>query len=369
MESTARVRYAVVGAGHIAQVAVLPAFEHARESSELVAIVSSDPTKRQELGARYGVDHLGGYEDFEEVLRAAHADAVYIALPNHLHREYTERAARIGVHVLCEKPMATNVPSCQGMIDATRQHGVKLMIAYRLHFEEANLRAIELVRQGELGDVEIFTSLLTQQVRPGDIRTRDDAGGGALLDLGVYPVNTVRNLFDQEPVEVFGFAYIGHDERFHNVDQTTMAVLRFPSGRLAKFCVSQAAAGVASYRVVGGRGDLLVEEAFEYEGERRHVLTIDGNTRRKKFPPVDQFAPLLIYFARCIREGLDPEPSGEEGMADVRVLAAIMQSAGTGLPAVLEPFQRRQRPDLSQLINVPPVIRPATVHAQPPSVG
>src|SRR3954454_19136918 len=102
---SSRVRYAVVGAGNIAQVAVLPAFEHARESCELVALVSGDPTKRQELSAKYDIAHVGGYDQYEELLAASRADAVYITLPNSLHREYTERAARAGVHVLCEKPM------------------------------------------------------------------------------------------------------------------------------------------------------------------------------------------------------------------------------------------------------------------------
>src|SRR6185436_15276776 len=177
------------------QIAMLPAFDHARESCQLAAIISSDPTKRQELSAKYSVEHVGDYDQYEAVLQASRADAVYIALPNNLHREYTERAARVGVHVLCEKPMAVTVPECQAMIDACRQNDVRLMIAYRLHFEEANLRAIDLIRKGQLGDPRLFNSYLTQQVRPGDIRTRDDAGGGALLDLGVYPVNAARYLF------------------------------------------------------------------------------------------------------------------------------------------------------------------------------
>src|SRR3954469_24098748 len=145
-----RVRYAVVGAGHIAQVAVLPAFEHARESCELVAIVSGDPAKRQELSAKYDLAFAGDYAQYEDVLTTSRADAVYIALPNTLHREYAERAARVGVNVLCEKPMAVTQADCQAMIDAAKQNNVRLMIAYRLHFEEANLRAVDLIRKGQL---------------------------------------------------------------------------------------------------------------------------------------------------------------------------------------------------------------------------
>src|SRR4051794_16817035 len=144
MSGPRKVRYAVVGAGHIAQTAVLPAFAHAVETSELVAIVSSDEAKRRALGQRYRVSLTAGYEDYERVLSSGDIDAVYLALPNQLHREYSERAARQGVHVLCEKPMAASEGDCQAMLEACDDNDVKLMIAYRLHFEEANLRAIEL---------------------------------------------------------------------------------------------------------------------------------------------------------------------------------------------------------------------------------
>jgi len=138
------VRYAVVGLGHIAQVAVLPAFAHARRNSKLVAVVSADRTKRRELTRRYRLEHAFSYEQFDDCLREV--DAVYIALPNSMHAEYTVRAAKAGVHVLCEKPMAVTVRECQQMIAACRQARVKLMIAYRLHFETVNLSAMDLAR-------------------------------------------------------------------------------------------------------------------------------------------------------------------------------------------------------------------------------
>src|SRR5688500_591445 len=144
------VRYAVVGLGHIAQVAMLPAFAHARRNSKLVALVSDDARKRRELARRYRVAATYSYDEFEECLEQV--DAVYIALPNSMHAEYTIRAARAGVHVLCEKPMAVTARECERMIAAARDHRVKLMIAYRLHFEEINLGAIELVRRGRSGE-------------------------------------------------------------------------------------------------------------------------------------------------------------------------------------------------------------------------
>src|SRR6186713_2890736 len=145
------VRYAVVGLGHIAQVAVLPAFAHARRNSQLMALVSGDSTKRKALSRKYGVPHVYPYEAFEQCLNEV--DAVYIALPNSMHAEYTIRAAQAGVHVLCEKPMAVTVRECQRMIAACRHARVKLMVAYRLHFESLNLAAMEMARLGQLGEL------------------------------------------------------------------------------------------------------------------------------------------------------------------------------------------------------------------------
>src|ERR671915_232551 len=158
-----RIRYAVVGLGHIAQVAVLPAFAHATRNSQLVAVVSGDRTKRRELAKRYRLEGVFTYEEFDECLETV--DAVYIALPNSMHAEYTVRAARAGVHVLCEKPMAVTVAECQRMVDACASHRVKLMIAYRLHFEEINLRTVDLIRKGRIGEPKYFNSSFSMTVR------------------------------------------------------------------------------------------------------------------------------------------------------------------------------------------------------------
>ncbi len=146
--SKKRIRYAVVGLGHIAQVAVLPAFRNT-SNSELFALVSSDPTKLAKLGKKYGIEHLYSYADYGRAL--SNVDAVYIALPNHLHCEYAVRAAAAGVHVLCEKPMAVHEEDCRAMIKASRQNHAKLMVAYRLHFEAGNLEAISTCQEREIG--------------------------------------------------------------------------------------------------------------------------------------------------------------------------------------------------------------------------
>src|SRR6187399_274236 len=262
-----RIRYAVVGAGNIAQVAVLPAFAHAKENSELVALISGDEEKRHELGERYSINTVGDYEDFETVLETARVDAVYICTPNTKHLEFAVRAAERGVHVLCEKPLAMSVEDCQLIEQACERNGVHLMVAYRLHFEEANLKAIEVARSGKLGTPRLFSSFFSHVVRAGDIRREPEVGGGASYDLGVYCINAARHLFGAEPVEVFANV-IEKD----GTDDTVTVLLKFPEDGLAHFCISNSVAGVSSYRIAGDQGDLRVEPAFEYSEGNTHYL-------------------------------------------------------------------------------------------------
>jgi predicted dehydrogenase len=362
-----KVRFAVVGAGNIAQGAVLPSFQHT-ENAELVAVLSSDDDKRAEIGRRYRLSHTGSYDDLERVLRESEADAAYITVPNTMHREYTERIAAVGVHVLCEKPMATTEDDCRAMILAAEQAKIKLMIAYRLHFEKANLTAVEIVRSGRIGEPRVFDALLTQEVRPGDIRTRAETGGGALFDLGPYCVNAARYLFREEPLEVAAMSVLGTDELSSEVDEATSALLRFPDGKMAQFSVNQGASDVSSFRIIGTEGDLRLDPASVYETDLVHYLTVKGRTQTQRFPVRDQFAAQIVYFADCIREDRDPEPSGWEGLADVRVLAAVARSAQTGQLVTLPPFERSHRPDLSQNIEKPPIEATPPFHAPQPTV-
>jgi glucose-fructose oxidoreductase len=369
-EEGRRVRYAVVGLGHIAQVAVLPAFAHARENSELVCLISDDREKLEKLGRKYRVEHRYDYDQFEEALRASAADAVYIALPNHLHREYTERAAAAGVHVLCEKPMAVTEEDCEAMIDACDRNGVKMMIAYRLHFEEANLRAVEVVQSGKLGDVRIFNSVFTMNVKEGDIRLNPRSeGGGTLYDIGIYCINAARYLFEDEPVEVEAFSARNGERRFsaEGVDEMTSATLRFPGDRLASFVTSFGTSDVSRLQVVGTKGNLVLDPAYEYAGELEHQVTIDGRTRTRSFPKRDQFAAELVYFSECVMTGEEPEPSGREGLGDVRIIRALYESADTGRPVRLAPFDKDERPTLEQEIRKPPVAKPGLVNTEAPS--
>jgi glucose-fructose oxidoreductase len=364
-----RVRYAVVGLGYISQAAVLPAFVHAAENSEVTALVSGDAVKRRRLSKKYGVPHTYSYEDYDECLGSGEVDAVFIALPNHLHREYTVRAARASVHVLCEKPMAVTERDCEAMIEACDRNGVKLMIAYRLHFERANLEAVEIVRSGGIGEPRIFASVFSQQVEEGNVRLKREMGGGTLYDIGIYCINAARYLFRDEPTEVFAWSGSNGERRFREVDEMTSAILRFPGERLASFTCSFGAAGVSAYQVVGTRGDLRVDPAYEFADDLEHHLTVGGRTRERTFPKRDQFAPELIHFSDCVLRGEDPEPSGREGLADVRVIRALLRSVRTGRPVRLAGFEPGRRPDLSQEMRRPAVGKPELVRAEAPSGG
>jgi len=358
-----KVRYAVVGLGHIAQVAVLPAFAHARENSELAALVSGDPVKREELARRYGVPRACGYDELEDCLRGGGVDAVYIALPNSMHREYAERAAEAGVHVLCEKPMAVTEEECGAMMRAARRNGVRLMIAYRLHFEQANLEAIEIVRSGRIGELRLFDATFAMHVADGNIRLERRMGGGTLYDIGIYCINAARNLFRDEPIEVQA-ACAG---RRGDVEESASCVLRFPGERLATFTCSFGASKVSAYRIVGTRGDLRLDPAFEYAGTLRHHLTVGGETQERDFDKRDQFAPELVYFSDCVPGSRDPEPSGDEGLADVRLIRALYESARTGKTVKPPGVERARRPGMEQEVHRPPVDKPEVVHAESPS--
>lgn len=361
------IRYAVVGLGHIAQVAVLPAFAHASTTSRLVALVSDDREKLKELGDRYGIEHRVGYDDFDSLLQRGEIDAVYITLPNHLHREYTERAAIAGVHVLCEKPMAVTEQDCRAMIRTCEENGVLLMVAYRLHFEPANLKAAALAREGGLGDVRIFNSVFTMQVKEGNIRLKQETGGGTLYDIGIYCINAARSLFRADPMEVFAFSASTGEHRFQEVDEMTTAVLRYPDERLATFTVSFGAADVSSYTVVGTEGSLRVQPAYEYAGALKHHLTRGEKTQIKSFRKRDQFAAELDYFSRCVRRGKLPEPSGAEGLADVQIIEALLRSALTGRPVTLD-IATDRLPTQGQEYAMPATRKPTLVNVESPTV-
>lgn len=362
-----KIRYAVVGLGWFAQTAALPAFAQT-ENSELTALISDDPVKMAELAERYGgAQRTFSYEEYDDCLSSGLIDAVYIALPNHLHCDYTVRAGRQGIHVLCEKPMAVTAEECERMIQACEQGGAKLMIAYRLHLEPANLEAIDIVQSGQIGEPRLFNSVFSQQVEQGNIRLQDETGGGTLGDIGIYCINAARYLFQAEPIEAFAIAASQKEPRFQEVAEMTSAILRFPDDRVASFTCSFGGAKVSRYDVVGTKGDLHLDPAYAWDQELKYALTINGETQEKTFPLHSQLAAEFTYFSDCILQNKDPEPSGKEGLIDVRIIQALHQSIEQGQPIPLELPTRSHRPTPAQTVKRPSAQeKPDLVHASSP---
>jgi predicted dehydrogenase len=362
--SRRKVRYAVVGLGHIAQVAVLPAFAHARRNSRLTAIVSGDPEKLAAVGDKYRVPVRGSYDELDACLR--NVDAVYIATPNTEHADIAVRAAHAGVHVLCEKPLSTTDADCERIISACREAGVRIMTAYRLHFEPITIEVLELVRSGTIGEPRYFTSEFSMIAKPDNIRTRPETGGGTLYDLGVYCINAARMVFDAEPTQVFAYSIDGARSGFPGIDDTTAAMLRFNGDRLATFVTSFGAADASSYRIVGTEGDICVDPAYEYAEALGYELTIGEKTTKKRGKRVDQFAAELLYFSDCVLDDCEPEPSADEGAWDLRIIDALYESSRTGEPISLRPFDGEPGPSPDQAMRQPPVRKPETVNVETP---
>lgn len=358
-----KVRYAVVGGGWISQAAFMPGVAQTG-NSELTALVTGDPEKARALGERYGLQTFS-YDEYRKALGSNLFDAVYLALPNGMHRDYALPALESGHHLLLEKPMATSVEDCESIIAAAQASGAKLMIAYRLHFEPGTLDAIARVRRGEIGEPLFFASAFSQHVAPDNHRAHQGYWAGPVTDMGPYPINAARNLFGEEPLSVWAQGARRPDSPF-DCDETVSVTLGFSGGRLAQFTVSYATDPVDSYRIVGTKGDLEMSPGFAFGKGLSGRLTREGQTETLEYPSVDQFGGETRYFSDCILQDRAPEPDGEEGLADVRILAAIERALETGTRQELAPMQRRTRPDSAQVMTLPEIEPPELVDAAGP---
>ncbi|HEV8616343.1 MAG TPA: Gfo/Idh/MocA family oxidoreductase [Methylomirabilota bacterium] len=339
-----QIGYAVVGIGDIAQHAVLPAFASATENSRLVAIVSGDRAKAQAVAQEYRAAAYH-YDEFRQCLQRDDVNAVYIALPNSMHSDYAVEAARAGVHVLCEKPMAVMADECRRMIRTCQTNRVKLMVGYRLHFQPAHLRILELVRAGAIGPVKTFSSDFTIQVEePDDIRLQRRLGGGSVYDLGVYCINTSRLVFAAEPAQVMAMTARASRRLGGDVDESTVALIRFPDDRLAHFHTSFGEEPTAVLTIFGEQGFIRLHGAYLYDASMRMELVRKGQGEESTFEPTDQFAGELVYFSDCILQDRVPEPSGLEGLQDVRIVEAIYRSARDGRPVTLPRISKADAP-------------------------
>lgn len=349
-----KVRYGVVGLGYIAQKAVLPAFAHAAENSELVALISDSRDKLEQLGDAYGVEGRYRYDELERCIDEQQLDAVYIALPNSMHKEFVMRSFECAAHVLCEKPLALSATDCREMGRAARANKVYLMTAYRLHFDQANMESVRIIREGKIGAPKIFSSVFSFQVADQNYRLSAYMGGGSLLDIGIYQINAARYLFQDEPVSVQAQITYREDSRFSEVEGSCSALLRFPGERMAQLTCSFAAGDCSYFEMIGSEGRLRLEHAYEYSEGSQLFLQVGKRTTMRAFKQHDQFAAELLYFSRCIMQGEMPEPSAEEAEADLRIIEAIRESARAGNEIVLRGMPQRQaRPDEDQIITRP----------------
>lgn len=336
-QSTDRpIGYCIVGLGRISMEHFMPAMAQSSQS-KITGIVSGHPDKAHKIAAQYGVpeDSIYSYENYDEIRHNKEIDAVYIALPNSMHAEYTIRAAKAGKHVLCEKPMATSVADANAMIDACKQANVKLLIAYRCQYEPTNLRAIELIRQGRLGTVQAIESANGFNIRPGEWRLNKKlAGGGPLLDVGVYSLNACRYLTGEEPEDVKGYwSVIDRDGRFDEVEENLSWTMKFPSGIVASCNTTYGANMDGCYRVHGSKGVLDVQPAFGYQGQHLKAEFSDKTSLDEPNPAKDpsQFTRMGDYFSQCILQNQTPKTAGEEGLRDMEWMSRIYESCGLRL--------------------------------------
>jgi predicted dehydrogenase len=332
-QSGRRLRYCMVGLGRISMQHFMPACR-ASQFSRVTALVSGHRDKADRMAAEYGIPakNIYSYENYNAIADNPEIDAVYIALPNSMHAEYTIRAARAGKHVLCEKPMATKVADAQAMVDACRKAGRKLMVAYRCQLEPATVRAMQLIRQGKLGTIESIESSNGFNIKAGEWRLDGVLGGGGpLMDVGIYSLNACRFLTGEEPAEFKAqSSVIDRDGRFTQVEENLAWTMKFPAGRLAACNTSYGASLPGFFRVHGSKGMLHMDAAFGYQGQH-----LTGKVQGE--PDIDfatgakdpaHFVDEADHFSQCVFQNKEPVAPGEEGLRDMRHMDAIYKSCG-----------------------------------------
>ena len=333
-----KIRYAAVGLGRISVDHFMPGTKMG-SLGEITAVVSGTPDKARKIAAQYNVpeDSIYTYETYDRMRDNPNIDAVYIGLPNSMHAEYTIRAAQAGKHVLCEKPMANNVRDCEAMIAACKKANKLLMIAYRCQLEATTLHAQKIVRSGALGKIQAIESCNGFNIAPGEWRLNGKlAGGGPLMDVGIYSLNACRFLTGEEPTEINAYSsVIDQDGRFNEVEENVSWTMKFPSGMVAACTTTYGASMDGFIRLHGSKGSLTVN-GFGYQGIRL-MARINGAARGAPPQIVDdleqgqdpaQFVVESDYFSKCIMDGTTPGPSGEEGLRDIAIMMKIYEAAG-----------------------------------------
>ena len=330
-----KIGFCVVGIGSLSKNQIIPALAKTK-NAKLVALVSGHAAeKAPPIVQKFGLNpkYVYNYDSYDSLKDNPDIDVVYVVLPNSMHAEYTIRALKAGKHVLCEKPMADTVEDCQRMIDTAKSANKKLMIGYRLRHEPFNMKAIELLRGGQLGTIKNIDAGAGFVIGdPTQWRLNKKlSGGGSLMDIGIYALNACRYLSGEDPVEVNAMTYsTPNDPRFKEVEETMLFTLRFPSGLLAN-CASTYGFGVNRYRVTCTKG-VVESEPFLSYGGLRLFAQMPGQRDKQELPleNVDQFGAEMDFYSQCIRENKPPRTPGEEGMADMKVITALYESARSG---------------------------------------
>jgi predicted dehydrogenase len=327
------VGYAAVGLGTISDIFMRACANSS--TSRITALVTGHPEEKGlKYAAMYGIPKTSiyTYEQFDRLHENKEVEAVYIGLPNSMHCEYTMRAAQLGKHVLCEKPMAISSAECRTMIAVCRKSAVKLMIGYRIHYEPTWMQAIKIIADGGIGKLQSFQGGFFNQQQAGAWRlSRKLGGGGSVLDLGIYPLNAIRHITREEPAS-FTAVVSTRDRsgRFAEVEQSVEWTMKFPSGIVASCGCSYGQRGLGFFTINGDQGYLTLEPAFNYDG-----VHLRGEVAGKLIDQLSpgkmpyQFALEADHFSGCIRNDKQPESPGEEGLKDMLAIEALYRAAGT----------------------------------------
>jgi len=326
------VGYAAIGLGTISSIFMRACAQS--QTAKVTALVTGHPdTKGVKYAEMYGIpkSSIYTYETFDRIRDNKDVDAVYVGLPNSMHCEYTVRAAQAAKHVFCEKPMAISSAECRTMIDACHQAKVKLMIGYRVHYDPTWIQAIEIIGSGKIGQLESFQGGFFGQEPLGVWRlSKKLGGGGALMDLGIYPLNAIRHITGEEPAD-FTAILSTRDEggRFTEVEQSMEWTMKLPSGIIASCGCSYGQRGPSFLHINGEKGYLMVEPAFNYD-----TVHLRGEVGGQAIDQLGagklpfQFVLEAEHFASCVRNHTEPESPGEEGLKDMLAIEAIYKAAG-----------------------------------------
>ncbi len=327
---------ALVGLGNLSTNQIAPALQRTAHC-RLAGIVTGTPAKAAQWKERHGIPDRSvyGYGTMERMAENPDIDIVYVVTPNALHGEHTIAAARAGKHVLCEKPMEVSTEKCQAMIDACRAADRRLAIAYRCQFEPHHLECVRLAREQVFGPARVIDAAFGLRIGdPAQWRLRHAlAGGGPLMDVGIYALQAARMLTGAEPVAVSAVETKTDPVTFREVEETMTFQLTFPDGTLANCTTTYRVPGINRFTVFAERGRFGMEPAFNYGGNR--AWRSDGVPLQ--FDQIDQFAAEMDDFAQCIRTGTPTRVPGEEGLQDVRIMLAAYEAARTGRTVRLAP--------------------------------